>query len=51
MQFLQGRGLAFVKIETKQTQFNAALTLRAQEHPELQAWMERKNDRYLSHDM
>lgn len=27
------------------------LTLRVQEDPELQAWMERKNDRYLSHDM
>ena len=27
------------------------LTLRAQEDSVLQAWMERKNDRYLSHDM
>ena len=27
------------------------LALRAQEDPELQAWMEHKNDRYLSHDM
>ena len=27
------------------------LTLRAQEDPKLQAWMEHKNDRYLSHDM
>ena len=52
MQYLARQGISFCG-DGDETDSNLMqlLTLRAQEDPELQAWMEHKNDRYLSHDM
>ena len=52
MQYLARQGISFRgdgdEVDSNLMQL---LTLRAKEDAELQAWMERKNDRYLSHDM
>ena len=52
MQYLARQGISFRgdgdEVDSNLMQF---LTLHAKEDAELQAWMERKNDRYLSHDM
>lgn len=52
MRYLASQGNSFCGDgDETDTNIIQLLTLSAQEDPELQTWMGRKNDRYLSHNM